>query len=46
MWFCEIEQACSNSNEPYIWSYKIEQACSILKQGGSMLNAALFFEFG
>ena len=33
MWFSKIDQACSNSNEPYMWFCKIEQACSILKQG-------------
>ena len=27
MWFCKIEQACTNSNEPYMWFCKIEQAC-------------------
>lgn len=28
MWFCKIEQACSNSNKPYMWFSKIEQACT------------------
>ena len=38
MWFCNLEQACSNSNEYHMWFCNLVQACSNSKKDLLMSN--------